>query len=55
VVGRRQGAVRSLLYWSLRRLFELVLLRCRSEREKEIEILLLRHVAPPLQAAATDP
>ena len=31
------------LYWSLRRLLELVLLRFRSEREKEIEILLLRH------------
>jgi len=31
------------LYWSLRRLLELVVLRLRSEREKEIEILLLRH------------
>jgi hypothetical protein len=33
----------SFLYWSLRRLLELVVLRLRSEREKEIEILLLRH------------
>ena len=33
----------SFLYWSLRRLLELVVLRRRSEREKEIEILLLRH------------
>jgi transposase len=33
----------SFLYWSLRRLLELVVLRFRSEREKEIEILLLRH------------
>src|SRR4051812_8799491 len=33
----------SFAYWSLRRLLELVVLRCRSEREKEIEILLLRH------------
>jgi transposase InsO family protein len=32
----------SFLYWSLRRLLELVVLRRRSEREKEIEILLLR-------------
>jgi transposase len=31
------------VYWSLRRLLELVVLRFRSEREKEIEILLLRH------------
>ena len=33
----------SLCYWSLRRLLELLVLRRRSEREKEIEILLLRH------------
>jgi hypothetical protein len=32
----------SFVYWSLRRLLELVVLRRRSEREKEIEILLLR-------------
>jgi transposase InsO family protein len=31
------------LYWSLRRVLELFVLRGRSEREKEIEILLLRH------------
>jgi putative transposase len=31
------------LYWSLRRFLELLVLRRRSEREKEIEILLLRH------------
>jgi transposase len=35
--------VLSFVYWSLRRLLELVLLRRRAEREKEIEILLLRH------------
>jgi hypothetical protein len=34
--------VLSFLYWSLRRLLEFVVLRCRSEPEKEIEILLLR-------------
>ena len=32
-----------LVYWSLRRLLELIVLRGRSEREMEIEILLLRH------------
>jgi putative transposase len=35
--------VLSFAYWSVRRLLELVVLRLRSEREKEIEILLLRH------------
>jgi putative transposase len=43
VTGRREGVVLSFLYWSLRRLVELVVLRRRSEREKEVEILLLRH------------
>jgi hypothetical protein len=33
----------SFLYWSLRRLLELVVLGFRSVREKEIEIVLLRH------------
>src|SRR5438128_9343892 len=55
MAGRSRSAVLSFLYWSLRRLLELVVLRFRSEREKEIEILLLRHqlrvlerqVAPP--------
>lgn len=40
---RSRGIVFSFLYWSLRRLLELVVLRFASEREKEIEILLLRH------------
>jgi hypothetical protein len=35
----------SFLYWSLRRLLELLVLRRRSEREKEVEILFLRHRA----------
>jgi putative transposase len=43
VAGRSRGVVVCFLYWSLRRLLELVLLRRRSEREKEVEILLLRH------------
>jgi len=32
-----------LFYWLLPRPLELLVLRRRSEREKEIEILLLRH------------
>jgi hypothetical protein len=35
--------VLSFLYRVLRRLLELLVLRVRSEREKEIEILVLRH------------
>jgi putative transposase len=42
VAGRSQRIALSFLYWSLRRLLELAVLRFRSEREKEIEILLLR-------------
>lgn len=37
------GVVVSLFYWVLRRLLELLVLRARSERSKEIEILVLRH------------
>jgi hypothetical protein len=43
VAGRSERIGVSFLYWSLRRLLELLVLRRRSEREKEIEILLLRH------------
>jgi putative transposase len=43
MAGRSRGVALSVLYWSLRGLLELVVLRFRSEREKEIEILLLRH------------
>jgi putative transposase len=43
VAGRSQAVVLSFAYWSFRRLLELVVLRRSSEREKEIEILLLRH------------
>src|SRR5213592_4808554 len=42
-VGRSRGVVLSFLYWMLRRLLELLVLRVRSERAKEIEILVLRH------------
>jgi putative transposase len=43
VAGRSERVAVSLFYWSLRRLLELVVLWRRSEREKEVEILLLRH------------
>jgi hypothetical protein len=33
----------SFVYWAIRRLLELLVLVGRSDREKEIEILLLRH------------
>jgi hypothetical protein len=42
-VGRSRGVVLSFLYWMLRRLLELLVLRVRSQRAKEIEILVLRH------------
>jgi hypothetical protein len=47
--------VLSFVYWSLRRLLELVVLRHRSEREREIEILLLRHQLRVLQRQAARP
>jgi putative transposase len=43
------------LYWSLRRLLELAVLRFRSEREKEIEILVLRHQLRLLERQVTRP
>jgi hypothetical protein len=45
--------VLSFLYWLLRRLLEQVVLRHRSEREKEIEILLLGHQLRVLQRTAS--
>jgi len=47
--------VLSFLYWSLRRLLELVVLRRRTEREKEIEILLLRHQLRVLERQVARP
>jgi putative transposase len=55
VAGRYRGVVGCFLYWSLRRLLELVVLRRRSEREKEIEILLLRHELQVLQRQVARP
>jgi transposase InsO family protein len=45
----------SFLYWALRCLLELVVLRCRSEREKEIEILSLRHQLRVLERQVARP
>jgi hypothetical protein len=44
-----------LFYWSLRRLLELVVLWCRSEREKEIEILMWRHQLRVLERQVARP
>jgi putative transposase len=45
----------SLLYWVLRRLLELHVLRMRSERAKEIEILVLRHQLQVLERQVARP
>jgi putative transposase len=55
VAGRSRGTVLSFAYWSLRRLLELVMVWCRSEREKEIEILLLRHQLRVLERQVARP
>src|SRR3954462_15518806 len=55
VAGRSQGVVFSFVYWALRRLLGLVVLRRRSEREKEIEILLLRHQLRVLERQVARP
>jgi putative transposase len=47
--------VLSFLYWVLRRLLELFVLRMRSEREKEIEILVLRHQLRVLERQVARP
>jgi putative transposase len=55
VAGRSRGVVLSFAYWSLRRLLKLVVLRFRSEREKEIEILLLRQQLRVLERQVSRP
>jgi hypothetical protein len=52
-VGRSRGVVFSFLYWTLRPLLELLVLRLRSERAKEIEILVLRHQLQLLERQVT--
>jgi hypothetical protein len=46
-VGRSRGVVLSFLYWMLRRLLELLVLRVRSQRAKEIETPRSEIAAPP--------
>jgi putative transposase len=55
VADRSRGLALSFLYWSLRRLLELVVLRCRSERAKEMEILVLRHQLQVLERQVARP
>lgn len=55
VVGCSRGVVLSFLYWLLRRLLELLVLRMRSERAKEIEILVLRHQLRVLERQVVRP
>ena len=56
IVARRPERIAvSLFYWSLRRLLELLVLRRRSEGEKEIEILLLRHQLRVLERQVARP
>ncbi len=45
----------SLVYWALRRLFELVALCLRSDPSKELEILVLRHQLDVLQRQVARP
>ena len=54
-VVRSRSTVLSLLYWMLRRLLELFVLWRRSEREKEIEILMLRHQLQRLERQVARP
>src|SRR5262249_19783181 len=55
VGDRFWGVGPSFVCLSLRRLLELVALRCRSERENEIEILLLRHQLRVLERQVARP
>ena len=55
MAGRSWGVVLAFAYWSVRRLLELLVLRRRSEREKEIEILLLRHQLRVLERQVSRP
>jgi hypothetical protein len=49
------GVVVSLVYWALRRLLELLVLRMRPEGAKEIEILVLRHQLRVLERQVARP
>lgn len=55
MAGRSNAIALAFLYWSLRRLLELMVLRRRSEREKEIEIRVLRHQLRALERQVARP
>ncbi len=54
-MGRSRWVVLSFLYWVLRRLLELFVLRMRSEQAKEIEILVLRQQLQVLERQVARP
>ena len=51
----RHLIILSLLYWALRRIFELIVLRFGSEDAKEIEIVVLRHQLQVLKRQVARP
>jgi len=51
----RHLVIMSFLYWALRRLFELIALRFRSEDAKEVEIVVLRHQLQVLRRQVARP
>ena len=55
MAGRSERVAVSLLYWSLRRFLELLVLRRRPECEKEVEIVLLRHQLRVLERQVARP
>jgi transposase len=55
VVAGSVRVVVSLVYWALRRLLELLVLRMRSERVKDIEILVLRQQLRVLERQVARP
>jgi len=55
VVPGSSRVVVSLIYWAVRRLLELLVLRVRSERGTEIEIIVLRHQLMVLERQVARP
>lgn len=55
MAGRSERVAVPLFYWALRRLLELLVLWRRSEREKDIEIMVLRHQLQVLERQVARP
>jgi hypothetical protein len=53
--NQRIGLVVSLVYWALRRLLDLIVLYLRSERSKELQILVLRQQLQVLERQVARP